>query len=90
VRLHWPASYRPVSPFRRDPAKAYAWSLIAIRNGEPIDYMEERLGSAMTEDERWEAIKLAAFWTPDPSECEQVGESDCFSVHADADPQLPD
>lgn len=91
ARLHWPRPDRlGTSPFRQDISKAYIWSLIAIRNGEPLEHMEQRLGGAMSEDERWEATKLAAFWTPDPSECEHLERSKCFSVATVSGSTVPD
>lgn len=90
ARLHWPAPHTPASPFRRDMEKAYAWSLIAIRNGEPVDHIEQRLGSTMTAVERWDATKLAAFWTPDPSQCEDIGDTDCFGTEPVSSPVLLD
>lgn len=78
ARLHWRYPGAPRSPFRQDMAQAYAWSLIAIGNGQPLDQMEQRLGSAMTSDEQWSAKGLAALWTPDPSHCDHIGETGCL------------
>ena len=89
ARLYWPAPHRQFSPFCRDRNRAYAWTLIAIRNGEAIDDMEQRLGSTMTEAERWEATKMAAFWTPNPDRCERMEQPISCETLADAGSLIP-
>jgi hypothetical protein len=89
ARLYWPAPHRMDSPFCRDRRRAYAWTLIAIRNGEPIDHMEHRLKLAMTPAERWEATKMAALWTPDPSECDRMNQTLYCGNLADAKSLFP-
>jgi len=78
ARLHWPRPGAPRGPFRQDMTQAYAWSLIAVSNGEPLEYMEERLKSAMTPEEQWKATKLAALWKPDPTDCGHIDETGCL------------
>ena len=78
ARLHWPRPGDPPSPFDRDMAQAYAWSLLAIENGQPMQVMEERLGSAMSADERWRATAQAALWKPGTSHCNHVEGSGCL------------
>lgn len=89
ARLYWPAPHRQFSPFCRDRNRAYAWALIAIRNGEAVDHMEQRMGSAMTEAERWEATKMAAFWTPNPDQCERMEQDMSCEALADAGSLIP-
>jgi hypothetical protein len=72
ARLHWPRPGAPRSPFNRDIIQAYAWTLIAIDNGQDLKDIEERLGYALTPDEQWEATRKAAFWPPDPSHCDRI------------------
>ena len=78
ARLHWPRPGAEHSPFLRDMEQAFAWSLIATRNGEHMNHMLDRLGSVMSPDQQWEATKLAAFWKPDPENCIEVETTGCL------------
>lgn len=80
ARLHWPSPERVNTTFRRDSYTAYIWAIIAMRNRQPLEHMEERLSWILQEDERWEAQVQAAAWRPDPSQCENIEDSDYFRV----------
>lgn len=80
ARLHWPYPGAPTSPFSRDAFKAYVWTVIAVRNHEPLEYMEKRLRLLVPEDERWQAAIMATSWQPDPAQCEDIANSEFFNV----------
>jgi len=80
ARLHWRPAGMPTSPFGRDRYKAYIWSIIAVHRREPVEHMEERLGWAIPSGERWRAMLLAVSWRPDPSQCENMEDSEYFSI----------
>ncbi|MEN8195444.1 MAG: hypothetical protein ABFS30_02900 [Pseudomonadota bacterium] len=80
ARLHWLPPGSLTSPFGRDAYKAYIWSIIAIHRRQPLEQMEKRLGWVVTEGERWRAMVLAVAWRPDPSQCENMEDSEYFNV----------
>jgi TPR repeat protein len=80
ARLHWRPPGLLASPFERDGYKAYIWSIIAIQRPQPLEDMERRLGWAVTEGERWRAMLLAVSWRPDPRKCENMEDSEYFSI----------
>lgn len=80
ARLHWHGFWEPPSPFGHDLHKAYIWSVIAVRSGQPVEDMEELLGSAIHGVERWRLSELAYAWRPDPAQCEHMEASAYFSI----------
>jgi hypothetical protein len=80
ARLHWYRPWTGPSIFRSNGYTAYVWAIIALRNGQPVEHMEERLGELITADQRWRATVQAVFWRPDPSQCETMEDSDYFSI----------
>jgi hypothetical protein len=79
-QLHWRAAGIFTSPFRRDAFVAYVWSIIAISRGQDLGRNEERLTQVLDEGERQRAIQLATIWQPDPSQCDNMEESEYFNV----------
>ena len=84
ARLHWRGAGIFSSPFDRDVFVAYVWSVIAMDRGMDLDRNEQRLTQIMDEGERQRAIQLAEAWRPDPSQCENMEESDYFRVPSDS------
>ncbi|MCK5274539.1 MAG: hypothetical protein KAR37_07830 [Alphaproteobacteria bacterium] len=80
ARLHWRSFWDPPGPFGRDAYKAYLWSIIAIHRRQPHEETETQLGSVIPEVERWRARELAYAWRPDPSKCENMKDSEYFSI----------
>jgi hypothetical protein len=80
ARLHWPSAWARPSIFGTDGYKAYVWSIIARRNNQPLEHFEKRLSLVIPEDERWRATVQAGAWRPDPSQCENIEDSDYFSI----------
>ena len=80
ARLHLRSPGDPPSPFAHDKYKAYIWSIIVVHRREPLEDMERRLGWVITEGERWWAMALAVAWRPDPSQCENMEDSEYFSI----------
>lgn len=80
ARLHWSVPGAPPIPFAQDGNKAYIWSIIAAQRRQPLESMERRLGEVIPGVERWRAMTLALAWTPDPSQCEDMGNSEYFSI----------
>lgn len=80
AQLHWQPAGMSTSPFGRDKLKAYIWSVIAVHRRQPLEDMEERLGWVIPSGERWRAMLLAVSWRPDPSQCDNMADSDYFSV----------
>jgi len=72
ARMYWgpPPPLSFYSPFSRDIVKAYVWSRIAMRNGEPMQEISWRLTSGMSGADRLEAERLLNEWMPDPQGCE--------------------
>jgi hypothetical protein len=79
ARLHWGPPGMASSIFERDKRKAYVWSIIAMRNHQPVEHMEDRIGCVIPDDERWQATVFAVSWKPDPAQCENMEESGYFS-----------
>ena len=80
ARLHWRHPGILTSPFGRDAFRAYIWSVIAINRRQPLEDMERRLGRVIENGERWRAMLLAVSWRPDPSQCENIEDSEYFRV----------
>jgi TPR repeat protein len=84
ARLHWHGLWEPPSPFNHDLRKAYIWTVIALRSGQPVEDMEELLGSAIYGVERWRLRELAYAWEPNPAQCENMEKSVYFSIPGNA------
>ncbi|MBE9554008.1 MAG: hypothetical protein IMF05_11140 [Proteobacteria bacterium] len=80
ARLHWYSFWESPSPFAHDGNKAYIWSIIAVQRHQPLEDMERRLGGVIPEVERWRAMTLALAWRPDPGQCEDIENSEYFSI----------
>lgn len=79
ARLHSRSPGDPPGPFAHDLNKAYIWSIIAVRGRLPLGEAERQLGWMVTED-KWRATALAVSWRPDPSQCENIEDSEYFSI----------
>lgn len=79
ARLHSQSSGDPPGPFAHDLNKAYIWSVIVVRGRLPLGEAERQLGWMVTED-KWRATALAVSWRPDPSQCENIEDSEYFSI----------
>jgi TPR repeat protein len=79
ARLHSRSPGDPPGPFAHDLYKAYIWSIIAVHRRLPLDEIEQQLGWMVTEG-KWRARALAVSWRPDPSQCENMEDSEYFSI----------
>jgi len=90
ARLHWHSFWDPpgLYPFAHDGNKAYIWSIIAVQRRQPLEEIERRLAEMISGVERWRAVTLAQAWRPDPTQCENMENSEYFSIAqvAEADP----
>lgn len=80
ARLHWHSFWEQPSPFGHDGSKAYIWSIIAVQRRLPLEDMERQLRQVIVGVERWRATTLALAWRPDPAQCEDMENSDYFSI----------
>jgi hypothetical protein len=79
ARLHSRSPGDPPSPFAHDLKKAFIWSVIAVHGRQPLEETERQLGWMVTED-KWRAMLKAVAWKPDPSQCENMEDSEYFSI----------
>jgi hypothetical protein len=80
ARLHWRLPGISPSPFTRDAFRAYVWAVIAITRDQPLESMVRRLNRIIKNGERWRATVLAVAWKPDPSQCDNMEDSEYFNV----------